>query len=75
MQSSDAGVVIPGGSFRTRLIRYVNAQNEKMLADPKDLNIFHGLLLLQSLNITFAEQTAKEQKKTKQNTRIRNGLR
>lgn len=69
MQSPDAGVVIPGGSFRTRLICCVNAQDEKMLADPKDFNIFHGLLLLQSLNVTFAEQTAKK------TARIRNGLR
>lgn len=33
----------------------IDAQNEKMFTDPKDFNICHALLLLlQSLNITFA---------------------
>lgn len=34
------------------LICCVDAQDEKMLCDPRDVNICHALLLLQSLNTT-----------------------
>lgn len=49
----DAGMLIPRGSIRTRLI-CGDVQNEKMLSKPKDFDICHILLLLQSLNSVLA---------------------
>lgn len=59
MPCYDTSVVIPEGSIRTRLICFVDAQNEKMLTDPKAFNICHTLRMLQSLNITFVVEVCE----------------